>query len=170
MGPAQRLFIGLLAAVCLVFGIAAGRIAFRPRHPVTQPIAFNHKIHTELLECSDCHKYYQERAHSGLPGLSTCMDCHEEPVTESPEEQKVRDLAAEGKEQVFKKTFRLPDSVFYTHRRHVTVAGLECSTCHGAIAESEAPPEVPLVRITMNFCLECHEERGVTTDCVACHR
>ena len=31
-----------------------------------------------------------------LPGLDTCLMCHQEPVTESPEEEKIRAFAAAG--------------------------------------------------------------------------
>ncbi len=70
----------------------------------------------------------------------------------------------------FNKLFQLPDHVFYTHRRHVGIAELECANCHGAIAETERPPERALVRVSMDSCMDCHREQGQTLDCNACHR
>jgi predicted CXXCH cytochrome family protein len=172
VSPARRLFIGAIVALSAAVGYGAGRTVFRPAQAVAQPIAFSHQKHVQTVEidCITCHELYETGAHAGLPTLTTCQLCHFEPLTESPEEQKIFDLAEAGEDDVFRKTFRLPDHVFYTHRRHAVVAGLECQTCHGAIAETSSPPERPLVRISMEFCLDCHERSGVSSDCTSCHR
>jgi len=168
--PTQRIWIGALAVACGSVGFAAGRALLRPRPEVYQPIAFNHQKHVEMIDCSDCHAHYADSEHSGLPMLSDCMVCHEEPQSDVAEEQRVRELAEAGEDDVFVKLFRLPDNVVYSHRRHVSVAGLECLTCHGPIAETSAPPDRPLVRVTMDFCIDCHEREDASTDCTACHR
>lgn len=170
MGPARRIVIGLAALVLAAAGFAGGRTLLRPSEEIAQPIAFSHKKHVDVADCDTCHQFYAEGAHSGLPSLSTCMMCHEEPQTDSPEEELVRSLAEAGREDVFRKLFRLADHTFYSHRLHVTVAGLECEACHGGIAESDAPPQTPLVRIDMDFCLDCHQQRGASTSCTRCHR
>ncbi len=170
MGPRIRILIGIMALLCGTGGFVTGRILMRPSRSVTQPIAFNHSVHTEILECDTCHEYYSERDHSGLPSLSLCMDCHEDVLTESDEERKLIELVATGSTVKFQKLFRLPDNVFYSHRRHVSLGELECETCHGAIATTEIPPEEPMVRISMNFCRDCHQDRGVRDECTACHR
>jgi hypothetical protein len=153
-------------------GFAMGRVAFRPAESVEQPIQFDHRKHVQDLgvECSVCHEYYQTSQHSGLPSLRICMVCHEDPLTDSPEEQKLRTLAASNPLPEFRKLFRLPDHVYYSHRTHVAIAGLKCETCHGGIASTTAPPSRPLVRITMDTCLRCHAEKNVRTDCTPCHR
>ena len=170
LGPAQRVVFGIALLLLAGGGFAGGRTLFRPHRNVIQPIAFNHGTHTATLECGTCHLSPTQRAHSGLPGLSTCMQCHEEPQTDSPEEKKIPKLVAAGQEDAFRKLFRLPNHVFYTHRRHVGIAGLECVVCHGQIAQTGSPPAVPLVRITMAFCIDCHRRSGVPTDCTRCHR
>ncbi|MFQ5876696.1 MAG: cytochrome c3 family protein [Acidobacteriota bacterium] len=172
MSPARRLLIGAIVMTSGAVGYAAGRALFRPERRVVQPIVFSHQKHAGELEmgCDLCHELYGSSAHAGLPKLTACLECHEEAQTESPEEQRIRDLAGEGEDDVFRKLFRLPDHAFYTHRRHVAVAGLECRTCHGTIAETASPPERPLVRIDMDFCLDCHERSGASDDCTACHR
>ncbi len=170
LGPAQRVVLGVVMFLLAGIGFVTGRTLLRPSFDVAQPIAFNHQIHTEILDCESCHETAWTGAHSGLPGLSTCLQCHEEPVTESPEELKIAELAVAGEEQVFRKLFRLPDNVFYTHRRHTAIAGLECATCHGAIAQTTAPPAAPLIRVTMDFCIDCHRDSGVSEECADCHR
>jgi len=171
MSPARRLLIGAIVLVSAATGYTAGRIGFRPVERVVQPIAFNHKLHAEDagITCDTCHLFYQTSKHSGLPALSTCMGCHEEPQTENPEERKIKELVDAGRDDVFLKLFRLPDNTRYSHRLHVKIAGIPCETCHGAIAASTAPPEAPLVRISMDFCIECHKARNASSDCTRCH-
>jgi hypothetical protein len=165
----------LIAAIVLLTGAGGyviGRALLHPSGRVTQPIAFDHKKHTVDLgiECGTCHEYYAEGSHAGLPLLSTCMGCHETGQTDSPEEKKIRDMAAQNQDDVFRKLFRMPDHVFYSHRRHAGIAKLPCETCHGGIATTTRPPETPLVRINMDFCIDCHRQRNVSTDCTGCHR
>jgi hypothetical protein len=170
VGPAQRVLTGIVAVGLGAVGFVGGRTMLRPKQNIVQPIEFNHAVHTEALECEDCHQYFRESAHSGLPGVMTCMMCHEEPLTEAAEEEKIRQLAEAGEERVFRKLFRLADHVYYSHRRHVEIAGIECATCHGEIASTEAPPRDPLVRITMDFCIDCHQRQEITVSCTSCHR
>jgi hypothetical protein len=164
--------IGAIVILGGVGGFAFGRFLLRPSTDVPQPIAFNHELHTgELgMTCDMCHEFYERAQHSGLPRLGTCMECHEEPLTESDEEQRIRDLAAEGGDDVFRKLFKMPDHVFYSHRRHAALGEIPCETCHGDVATSTTPPERPLVRVTMGFCTECHEDRKVGAECTTCHR
>jgi hypothetical protein len=164
--------IGVIVLVTAATGYAAGRALFRPTERVIQPIAFNHNLHvTELeIECETCHMYVRTGRHAGLPALSLCLECHEEAVTEDPEERKLIEVANEDRPPSFRKLFRIPDHTLYSHARHVADAGLECKTCHGDIATSTEPPETPLVRITMDLCVDCHERSEVSTDCTRCHR
>lgn len=172
LNPTRRLLIGLLVLAMGAAGFAAGRLLLRPSDRVAQPIQFNHKKHTQdaELECSVCHEYYATSQHSGLPKLETCLVCHDPLSTDSPEEKKLLKLAKGGTAAEFRKLFRLPDHVYYSHRAHVTIAGLECNACHGDIAATIGPPATPLVRITMDTCVNCHAERGMKTDCTRCHR
>jgi cytochrome c553 len=171
LSPRRRLFIGAIVFLAATLGYAAGRLVFRPVERVSQPILFNHQKHVEEveIECEVCHEYYSTGRHSGLPTLTTCLGCHEEAQTDSPEEQKIRDLAAAGEDDVFRKLFRMADHSFYSHRRHVGAGEIPCETCHGAITKTTAPPERPLVRIDMDFCVDCHERDGASSDCTACH-
>jgi len=160
------LFVALALAAATVVGL------MRRAEGVPQPVAFNHLKHTRDLElgCEFCHAYVRSGAHAGLPGAETCALCHRVRQGTSAEAARVTELLAGGDPLRFNKLFRLPEHVFYTHRRHAGIADLDCGKCHGAIAETERPPERPLVRITMSYCLECHREGQQTLDCNACHR
>jgi hypothetical protein len=172
LDPSRRLVIGVVALIMATAGFPTGRTALRPTERVSQPIQFNHQKHVKDagVECSVCHEYYATSEHSGLPSLELCKACHAEALTKSPEEQKLLTLMASNPQPAFRKLFRMPDHVRYSHSRHVVAGGLACETCHGAIAETTAPPASPLVRITMDTCTGCHSERGVKTDCTQCHR
>jgi hypothetical protein len=159
--------------VCLVVGTGATVLRRFPVEGdrVVQPIAFNHRKHVqdEGLECIACHAYYETETFSGLPGPEACALCHHEPKGESAEEKKLVGMLQRGEPLLWKPLFQQPAHVFYSHRRHVVVAGIECTVCHGNIADSERPPE-RVVRLTMKDCLRCHTEKVVSTDCTACHR
>ncbi len=161
-------------SVPVVLVLAAVLVPFvaRSRSAVPQPIDFNHLKHTQDLglNCEFCHKYVRTGAHAGLPGAETCSICHQVPQGTSEEAARVTELLTEGSPLQFNKLFRLPTHVFYTHRRHAGIGELECQNCHGPVDETERPPDRALVRITMDFCMDCHREQGQTLDCNACHR
>lgn len=136
-----------------------------------QPIAFNHKKHVDQgLPCTTCHEYVEEERFAGIPKVEVCLGCHETPITESLEEEKIRQHAEQGEEIGWKQIYQVPDHVYFSHRRHVTIAGLECAQCHGAIAESEQPPLRVAITPSMETCMNCHTTQKVTNDCNACHR
>lgn len=136
-----------------------------------QPIAFNHARHLESgMACTDCHAGVQTQARATLPTLATCMTCHETPLTESSEEEKIRALAAAGKELIWIQLSRVPPHVYFSHRRHVAVAKLDCATCHGPIEKATVPPRRPFQILTMDTCTQCHEKSRAGADCNDCHR
>ncbi|NIR44762.1 MAG: cytochrome c3 family protein [Gemmatimonadetes bacterium] len=162
------MFVGLVIVV-----VAVSSLLLAQRVPaVPQPVEFNHQKHTEQLglNCEFCHKYVTAGAHAGLPDVRTCSMCHSRRQGTSEEAARVTELIEQGDSLRFNKLFRLPDHVFYTHRRHVGIAELECQNCHGAIASTKRPPKRALVNVTMDFCMDCHREQGATLDCNACHR
>jgi hypothetical protein len=144
--------------------------------PVVQPIPFNHRIHAERgLTCDTCHQYVFEKPFAGIPRVGFCMACHSSDITQNPAAQPsietVRRHAAAGTEIPWQRLYTLPYHVYYSHRRHTAIGGLECPTCHGDIGESETPPVRPIAQtLDMDNCMDCHEQRGVENDCAWCHR
>jgi hypothetical protein len=140
-------------------------------NPGEQPIQYNHAVHiANGLECTECHTGARDEAQATLPGIDTCLLCHAEPLSESPEEEKIRSLAEAGKEIAWSQLTRVPSHVYFSHRRHVGVAGLECAQCHGAMETLTQPPARPLRRLSMEACMDCHRERSIRNDCNDCHR
>ncbi|MBI4420905.1 MAG: cytochrome c3 family protein [Gemmatimonadetes bacterium] len=146
-------------------------VASRPK-PVPQPVAFNHVKHTRDLGlgCEFCHQNVGAGTRAGLPNAETCAACHQVAQGTSAEAVRVTTLLTQGNPLRFNKLFRLADHVYFAHRRHVEIAKLDCTECHGGIAATERPPTHPLVRIKMNFCISCHQAKQQSVDCVACHR
>lgn len=89
----EKLRAFLIVLVLLVAII--GFVTLRGEN-IKQPIQYNHKKHVEDagLGCQDCHQYVEKLASAGLPQTSTCLECHEEPLTEGAEEKKFLELAA----------------------------------------------------------------------------
>jgi len=154
---------------------------------VTQPIAFNHKAHIDSgLECPFCHDSVESDAHAGVPPTDTCLVCHESSTvgaatddcegchevdgSEATFEATLQRYGARGEPVPWHRIYDLPDHVYFSHRRHVAVAGIECAECHGDVPNLVVPAAQPLVRHRMDWCLGCHEARGASTDCIHCHR
>ncbi len=158
--------LGLAIGVLLLFLFITYSVGLRAE----QPIAFNHKKHVKQgLDCDTCHRYYKTQTFPGMPGISVCLECHKDPITQSPQEEKIRQYAKKGEQIAWKQIYGEPDHVFFSHRRHVVLGKIECKTCHGNIAESEKPPTKQFVRMTMGWCMNCHAKKKVTNDCLACH-
>ncbi|MFT6335575.1 MAG: cytochrome c2 [Halioglobus sp.] len=76
----------------------------------------------------------------------------------------VSSLTNEQKEKVqgpieWIRIHNLPDHVYFNHAQHVTVGGVECQDCHGAIEEMEVVKQhSPL---SMGWCINCHRKTEV---------
>ncbi|UJH68374.1 c-type cytochrome [Allomuricauda sp. SCSIO 65647] len=53
----------------------------------------------------------------------------------------------------------LPDFAYFNHSQHVSVAGIECQTCHGPVEEMEIMYQYS--PLTMGWCIDCHRETNV---------
>ena len=143
------------------------------KNAVSQPLAYNHKVHIENAgaTCKDCHLNVETMAVTTIPTLEICQTCHsDEPLSKSPDEQELLKYVAEKKEIPWIQIYSLPEHVYFSHRRHVTIGGLECSSCHGNVAAMTTPVSSPATPVTMENCINCHKEHKVTNDCLACHR
>jgi len=138
---------------------------------VKQPIQYNHKKHIDAgLSCTDCHVDAETHLRASIPTLTDCMGCHEEAVTESSEEEVLRNMAADGVDYPWIQVTKLRPDVLFSHRRHVALANIECSTCHGAMENLEKPLSKAPIKLKMKFCMNCHEAQTADNDCIACHR
>jgi c(7)-type cytochrome triheme protein len=163
-GPWLAGFVLTFIAVTVFLRGSAG-------HAGPQPIAFNHSKHIAAgLECTNCHEGAQTAEHATIPALAVCVACHESALTKSPEEAKLRAFAAAGREIPWHPVTHVPAHVYFSHRRHVALAKIECTTCHGEMGKLSAPPSAPARRLDMQTCISCHESKQARTDCNDCHR
>ncbi len=138
----------------------------------TQPIAYDHKKHVEEadLDCLDCHKRVLTHQKATIPNIEVCQECHDEAMTESEEEKKLVEYISENRQIPWIQVHRVPDHAYFSHRRHVALGRVDCEQCHGNVSAMSRPFSKPAVKITMEWCLECHEKNSVDLDCATCHR
>ena len=173
----------LLASGYFAFGYMM-QIGIDQGYQPVQPIHFSHKIHAgdNKIDCKYCHSSARVSKTSGIPSLNICMNCHKsiyeyngDVTAEYTKEFYDGEISklynavgwddAEqqytGETQPVKwvKIHNLPDFVYYNHSQHVTVAGLECQTCHGPVEEMEIMYQYS--PLTMGWCLNCHKTTNV---------
>lgn len=149
-----------------------GSFSCSDRPKAEQPILYSHKIHVEKLglECIFCHKQALEHQKALIPNIEVCRDCHGEAMTESKEEEKLVGYIKRDERIPWVQVHRVPGHAYFSHRRHVSIAKIDCSECHGVVGAMALPFSQPHVPVKMAFCVDCHEKRRANTDCAACHR
>ena len=120
-----------------------------------QPVQFSHQHHVGGmgLDCRYCHTSVEKAAAAGIPPTQTCMNCHSQIWSQSPELEPVRESFRSGKSLEWVRVHDLPEFAYFNHSAHVN-KGMGCSTCHGRV------DRMPLVwqekSLQMEWCLECH--------------
>ncbi|HXV79058.1 MAG TPA: cytochrome c3 family protein [Candidatus Binatia bacterium] len=156
---------------------------------VQQPVAFPHKTHVDLnLPCTGCHQRAEKDLVAGKPPTALCLACHAAGDSKSAEITKLKAYGEKGLEIPWRRVWRLPPHVFFSHRVHITVAKLNCQTCHGPMETLDRPPARPLKTLAMDDCIACHLQSASKTrktdtthsaevrikqlvnDCNVCHR
>jgi mono/diheme cytochrome c family protein len=173
----------LLSSAYFVYGYLM-QVGVDQGYQPIQPIHFSHKIHAgdNGIDCKYCHSSARVSKTSGIPSLNVCMNCHksiyEYNGETSPEYSKefydgeIKKLYAasgwsdadqkySGNPQPVKwvRIHNLPDFVYFNHSQHVSVAGVECQTCHGPIEEMEIVEQY--APLTMGWCIDCHRTTDV---------
>lgn len=70
-----------------------------------------------------------------------------------------QDYTGETQPVEWVRVHKLPDFAYFNHSQHVTVAGVECQTCHGPVETMEILEQhAPL---TMGWCIDCHRTTNV---------
>ena len=179
-------FMGIIVFLFTAFAFKSTidglyNIGIQKGYQPTQPIAYSHKLHAGDLgiDCNYCHTGVRKAKNANIPSLNICMNCHSDVKNLqgkegiSPEIQKIYD-ALGGYDPVSKeygdgpkkpvewvRIHNLPDLVYFNHKQHVKVGGLECQTCHGEIQEMEVVKQEK--KLTMGWCIDCHRKTDVNT-------
>ena len=174
----------LLASAYFVYGYLM-QVGVDQEYAPIQPIHFSHKIHAgdNEINCKYCHSAARVSKNAGIPSLNVCMNCHKSvsevaETTATPEyskefyDEQIQKLytavgwdsetqSYTGKSQPVKwvRIHNLPDFVYFNHSQHVTVAGIECQTCHGPVEGYEVQKQ--FAPLTMGWCIDCHRKTDV---------
>jgi mono/diheme cytochrome c family protein len=174
----------LLASAYFVYGFLM-QIGVDQDYAPIQPIHYSHRIHAgdNEINCKYCHSAARVSKNGGIPSLNVCMNCHKNigevaESTATPEYSKAfydgeiqklytavgwdpETQSYTGKTQPVKwvRIHNLPDFVYFNHSQHVTVAGIECQTCHGPVQEYEIQKQ--FAPLTMGWCIDCHRKTEV---------
>lgn len=166
--------IALIGALLAAAAGAAFAIDAVAGGPVEQPIPFPHDIHAgeNQIPCMYCHSTADRSVDAGIPSVEVCAGCHLPggvPMV-AADSAGVRELTRywqAGRRIPWVRIYDIPDHAHFPHMLHVNAEDLECQECHGQV---EAMAEIQLEQeLTMGWCLECHREREVRTDCTVCH-
>ena len=169
MGNVKKTMFGIF--VLLVISFVAFRWYEFFAGPVKQPLAYSHKIHTEILKCEECHTGVLTSAAAGLPDIKICMGCHsEDPISKSPEEIKLINYIKKKQNVPWKRLYKNPVHVYFSHNRHVSVGKLGCEKCHGGMGKMTQPPSQALVKMDMGYCISCHQKNNLDVSCIICHK
>lgn len=133
-----------------------------------QPIFYRHDVHAGQyqMDCRYCHFAVEFSASPGLPTLSTCMGCHLVAGRGNPEVEKLALAFGEGRPVEWVEVHAVAPFVRFPHHRHVN-ADVACADCHGPI--DRMPQVYQYASLKMGWCITCHEQEDVTTDCTVCH-
>lgn len=176
----------LLSSAYFVYGYLS-QIGVDQGYEPIQPIHYSHRIHAgeNGIDCKYCHSSARVSKHSGIPSLNICMNCHKSiyQVAEEVQQKGLSEYGVDYNAEIKKlyaavgwddenqkytgdtkpvkwiRIHNLPDFAYFNHSQHVTVAGVECQTCHGPVEEMEVMYQhAPL---TMGWCINCHRETNV---------
>ena len=175
----------LLASGYFVYGYFM-QVGVDQGYEPVQPIHYSHRIHAgdNKIDCKYCHSSARVSKTSGIPSLNVCMNCHksigevaaetqlegqEYGVDYNAEIQKLykavgwdetnQKYTGETSPVKWIRIHNLPDFAYFNHSQHVSVAGIECQTCHGPVEEMEIVSQY--APLTMGWCINCHRETNV---------
>ena len=161
IGIASFLLVAVVLQLTLdgLYGIGI-QIGYAP----TQPIPFSHKLHAGMyeIECQYCHTSVEKGKSANIPAANICMNCHNRIRTTAPNIQKIYTAIETNTPIEWVRVHNLPDLSYFNHSQHVKVAGLECTNCHGDIAEMEVVQQYSM--LTMGWCIACHRQTEVKTE------
>ena len=172
MDPTRWLSLGIVgmatvaaSAVGLLYSQGSADLATQD----VQPISFSHALHAGQLklDCLYCHRSAHQSRTASVPSLHLCMGCHQNLEATGAGSQTLLDHWKRQQPVAWVRLQRLPDFVYFTHERHLA-HGLQCATCHGEVQEMTTTPRA--ASYEMGWCLSCHQQRGVSQDCLTCHQ
>ena len=172
MGKSGRFSPGRLPIGALVL-IVLFLVASTPEAPsASPPFPFPHDVMVQAgVSCLFCHSDALRSPAAGMPSMKKCMDCHATIATGSEEIQTLAGYWQRQEPILWERHLQLPRFVYFSHRVHVGVAGLNCERCHGDV--SQMTEALPVVDANMGWCINCHDQQENAEqlrDCIVCHQ
>ena len=184
--------VGLVVMLCIGW-ILFPRVLYVEK---PQPMNFSHLKHGGQIDltCDSCHSFRQDGSFKGIPDIATCVPCHENTNSQSPDEALlIADYIEKNREIPWRVYSRQPICVYFAHAPHVLMAKIDCQTCHGPKQEEKVMPVYEQNWITtysrniwgnniaglklhswdrmkMDDCADCHRERNAPNGCFVCHK
>lgn len=166
-------FVLLVGFGLSLSGCEWGSIGYNKGYAPEQPIPFSHELHAGQykVQCLYCHSGVERSAHSPVPSLNICMNCHIVVGTDKPAIQRLQEAYNKKQPIPWVKVHMLPDHVKFNHKAHVQKFGAPqaCHKCHGPVESMETMYQhSPL---SMGWCVECHRqpEHQAPVNCSTCH-
>ena len=174
----------LLASAFFVYGYLM-QVGVDQDYSPVQPIHFSHRIHagSNGIDCNYCHSAARVSKNSGIPSLNVCMNCHKN-ISEVSDTTATAEFSKADYDKEIGKLYKavgsdkenqkytgvtqpvkwvrihnLQSFVYFNHSQHVTVAGVECQTCHGPVQTYEFQKQ--FAPLTMKWCVDCHRKTEV---------
>ena len=151
--------------------VAAAVSEFFGRRPEPQqPLEFPHNTHVAKgIGCTEyCHEAVSTGPVAGLPSVRTCMVCHNTIATDRPRIKQLTAMRERGEDFVWQRVYDYTPQahVRFNHAPHIR-ANVDCATCHGNIGGGTVARRN--VDLNMGFCVNCHNEKKASVDCLTCH-
>ena len=174
----------LLSSGFFVYGYLM-QVGVDQEYAPIQPIHYSHKIHAgnNGIDCNYCHSAARVSKNAGIPSLNVCMNCHKN-ISEVSDTTATAEYSKEFYDKEIAKLYKavgwdkdnqkytgvtqpvkwvrihnLQSFVYFNHSQHVTVAGVECQTCHGPVQTYEIQKQ--FAPLTMKWCIDCHRKTEV---------
>jgi len=174
----------ILASGYFVYGYLM-QVGVDQNYEPIQPIHYSHRIHagSNGINCKYCHSAARVSKNAGIPSLNVCMNCHKNiaEVSDTTATAEYSKAYYDGEIQKLYKAVgwdkdnqkytgvtqpvkwvrihNLQSFVYFNHSQHVTVAGVECQTCHGPVQTYEIQKQ--FAPLTMGWCIDCHRKTEV---------
>ena len=127
-------------------------------------IKFSHSLHSDLVECADCHSSVNESnslTDRLSPNHDSCVNCHE---VDNENECKTCHIN-DNYEALIQKESQL----IFNHKIHI-VQKMNCIDCHKGLEKVDYSFQSSEVYPSMEICSSCHNEVKIASNaCESCH-
>ena len=161
----------IIFIVCSVAGFLFFNITQKPK-PLPVAISFSHYVHTtqHKIKCKNCHQNINNEERAGIPNIEICSLCHSTIINPASDlEKQVFKYVTDNKPIPWESFYVVPDYVYFSHRRHVKIANIDCVVCHGDMTTQTSPVLKNVRPFEMKVCFDCHQTKNITTECANCH-